>query len=185
MDYLEKKSIRTSYFNGSRRLSNIIWATLVFLGGIGFFFSGLTSFLKTNLLFFLHFSDISFIPQGIILLFYGTVGCLLGIFITLTIYWNIGSGYNEYNRDLKEITLYRTGFPGKYKELRITFSFNEIESIKMRIKEGINPERQLLACLTDRREIPLIGIQQPMAFSKIEEEAIKLSHYLNVYLETE
>lgn len=55
----------------------------------------------------------------------------------------------------------------------------------MRIKEGINPERQLLACLTDRREIPLIGIQQPMAFSKIEEEAIKLSHYLNVYLETE
>ena len=55
----------------------------------------------------------------------------------------------------------------------------------MRIKEGINPKRQLLLCLNDSREIPLTGIEQPMALNKIEDEAIKIAKYLNVFLETE
>ena len=175
----------TSYFNGSRRLSNLFWAVAVSLGGFGFFLTGLSSFFGINLLFFSQSNDISFIPQGIVLLFYGTVGSLLGIFIALTIYWNVGSGYNEYNRDLQKVKLYRKGFPGKNRELTFTFSFDEIKSIKMRIKEGINPKRQLLLCLVDNREIPLTGIEQPMALNKIEDEAIKLAKYLNVFLETE
>jgi hypothetical protein len=150
-----------------------------------FFLTGLSSFFGINLLFFSQSNDISFIPQGIVLLFYGTVGSLLGIFIALTIYWNVGSGYNEYNRDLQKVKLYRKGFPGKNRELTFVFSFDEIKSIKMRIKEGINPKRQLLLCLIDNREIPLTGIEQPMALNKIEDEAIKLAKYLNVFLETE
>jgi len=185
MDYTRTDSIITSYFNGSRRLSNVFWAISVSLGGFGFFLTGLSSFFSINLLFFSDSSDISFIPQGIVLLFYGTVGSLLGIFITLTIYWNVGSGYNEYNKDLQKIELYRQGFPGKNRELTLTFSFQEVKSIKMRIKEGINPKRQLLLCLTDNREIPITGIEQPMALNKIEDEAIKLAKYLNVFLETE
>ena len=55
----------------------------------------------------------------------------------------------------------------------------------MRIEEGLNPKRQLLLCLTDSREIPLTGIEQPMALEKIENEAIKLSKHLNVFLETD
>jgi hypothetical protein len=185
MIYTGTDSIIKSYFNGSRRLSNVFWAVSVSLGGFGFFLTGLSSFFGINLLFFSDSSDISFIPQGIVLLFYGTVGSLLGIFITLTIYWNVGSGYNEYNRDLQKVSLYRKGFPGKNRELTFIFSFEEIKSIKMRIKEGINPKRQLLLCLTDNREIPLTGIEQPMALNKIEDEAIKLAKYLNVFLETE
>jgi hypothetical protein len=65
------------------------------------------------------------------------------------------------------------------------FPFEEIKSIKMRIKEGINPKRQLLLCLTDSREIPLSGIEQPTALNKIEAEAIAIAKYLNVFLETE
>ena len=55
----------------------------------------------------------------------------------------------------------------------------------MRIKEGINPKRQLLLCLTDSLEIPLTGIEQPRALNKIEDEAITIAKYLNVFLETE
>jgi len=40
----------------------------------------------------------------------------------------------------------------------------------MRIKDGLNPKRQLLLCLTDNREIPLTGIEQPTALNKIESE---------------
>jgi len=185
MTYTETNSTIVSYFNGSRRLNNVFWAVTVSLGGFGFFLTGLSSFFGINLLLFSDSSDISFIPQGVVLLFYGTVGSLLGIFIMLTIYWNVGSGYNEYNRDLQKVKLYRKGFPGKNRELTFVFSFEEIKSVKMRIKEGINPKRQLLLCLADNREIPLTGIEQPMALNKVEDEAIKLAKYLNVFLETE
>jgi hypothetical protein len=136
-------------------------------------------------LFFSDSSGISFIPQGIVLLFYGTVGVTLGMFLTLTIFWNVGSGYNEYNRNLQQVVVYRKGFPGKNRELRLNFNFDEIKSIKMRIEEGLNPRRQLLLCLTDKREIPLVGIDQPAALNKIENEAITIAKHLNVFLETE
>jgi len=55
----------------------------------------------------------------------------------------------------------------------------------MRIKDGLNPKRQLLLCLIDNREIPLTGIEEPTMLDKIENEAITLSKYLNVLLETE
>jgi len=185
MTYTETNSIIKSDFTGSRRLNNIFWAIAVSLGGFGFFLTGLSSFFGVNLLIFSDSSEISFIPQGIVLLFYGTVGSILGIFISLTVWWNVGSGYNEYNRDLQQVKLYRRGFPGKNRELTFNFSFDEIKSIKMRIKEGINPKRQLLLCLVDNREIPLTGIEEPVALNKIEDEAITIAKYLNVFLETE
>lgn len=185
MNYTENNSALTYYFEGSRRLSNIFWSVNVSLGGVGFFLTGLSSFFQTNLLFFSNSSGISFIPQGIVLIFYGTVGLILGIFLALTVWWDVGSGYNEYNRDIQEVKLYRKGFPGQNRELTFTFPFDEIKSIKMRIKEGINPKRQLLLCLSDSREIPLTGAEQPRALNKIEDEAITIAKYLNVFLETE
>ena len=185
MNYIEKNSTLTSYFDGSRSLNNIFWAVAVSLGGFGFFLTGLSSFFKTNLLFFSDSSGISFIPQGIVLVFYGTVGSILGVFIGLTAWWNVGSGYNEYNRDRQEVVLYRKSFPGKNREITFTFPFEEIKSIKMKIEEGLNPRRQLLLCLTDSREIPLTGNEKPKALNQIEDEAITIAKYLNVFLETE
>jgi hypothetical protein len=182
---MEENSVIKFYFTGSRQISNIFWAIAVSLGGFGFFLTGLSSFFGTNLLLFSDSSEITFIPQGIVLVFYGTVGSILGIFIALTAWWNVGSGFNEFNRKIKEIKLYRQGFPGKNRELVFTFSFDQVKSIKMRIKEGLNPKRQLLLCLIDGREIPLTGIEQPVALNKIEDEAITIAKYLNVFLETE
>jgi hypothetical protein len=181
MNYIDETAIIKSYFNGSRRLNNFFWAVAVSLGGTGFFLTGLSSFFNTNLLFFLDSSEITFIPQGIVLLFYGTVGLILGIFLSLTIWWNVGSGYNEYNKNSKEVKIYRKGFPGTNRELMFKFPFEEIKSIKMRIKEGLNPKRQLILCLVDSREIPLTGIEQPVALNEIENEAITIAKHLNVF----
>ena len=98
MNYIEANSVIKSYFSGSRRLSNIFWAITVSLGGFGFFLTGLSSFFGKNLLIFSDSTEISFIPQGIVLLFYGTVGSILGIFLILTVYWNVGSNYSEFNK---------------------------------------------------------------------------------------
>jgi len=173
-----------SNLDGSRSLSNLFWALAVSIGGLGFFLNGLSSYFKTDLIFSSS-SQISFIPQGIVLVFYGTVGLILGIFLWLTIWWDVGAGYNDYNRDLQEIKLYRKGFPGKNREVVLKFAFADVKSIKMRIKEGLNPKRQLLLCLNDNREIPLTGVEQPIALNKIESEAIAIAKWLNVFLETE
>jgi len=176
---------KRTYILGSRRLSNIFWALTVSLGGFGFFLTGLSSYTKVNLLIFSDVTKILFVPQGIVLLFYGTVGTILGLFLCLTIFWDVGFGYNEYNKEAQQVAIYRKGFPGKNRELLLNFAFEEIKSIKVRVKEGLNPKRQLLLCLKDSREIPLTGVDQPMALSTIENEAVGLAKYLNIYLETE
>ena len=87
-----------TYITGSRQLSNIFWAIAVTIGGYGFFLTGLSSYFKVNFLLFSDVKELTFVPQGITLLFYGSVGLILGIFLCLTILWDVGSGYNEYNR---------------------------------------------------------------------------------------
>jgi hypothetical protein len=181
----EQQSLIRSYIDGSRQLNNIFWALTVSAGGLGFFLSGLSSFFEVNLLVFSDSTQLSFIPQGIVLLFYGTVGLTLGIFLWLTIWWDIGFGYNEYNKETRKVTLYRKGFPGKNRELCLKFNFDELKSIKMFIRDGLNPKRQLFLCLNDSREIPLTGSDKPTALNRIETEALSLSKYLNIYLETD
>jgi hypothetical protein len=174
-----------TYITGSRQLSNIFWAIAVTIGGYGFFLTGLSSYFKVNFLLFSNVKELTFVPQGITLLFYGSVGLILGIFLCLTILWDVGSGYNEYNKNLKKVFLYRQGFPGINRAFATSLSFDEIRSIKVRVKEGLNPVRQLILCLNDKREIPLSGINRPISLSTIENEAVRLAQYLNIYLETE
>ena len=150
-----------------------------------FFLTGLSSYFKTNLLILSNSSTISFIPQGVVLLFYGTIGVLIGLFLFLTIWWDIGFGYNEYDQKIKKITIYRRSFPGPNRNLKLMFNFSETKSIKVRITEGLNPKRQLFLCLQDHREIPLTAIDQPPALDKIEKEAVALAKFLGVNLETE
>jgi len=59
---------------GSRRFSNYFWALVVSMGGVGFLLSGLSSYLKTNLLIVSDVSNIQFFPQGIALFWH----CICG-----------------------------------------------------------------------------------------------------------
>ena len=173
------------YTEGSRKLNNFFGALFVILGGLGFLFSGLSSFFKTNFLFFLNSNELPFVPQGIALVFYGTVGLILGFFLCLTVWWDIGSGYNEYSKKDQKITLYRKGFPGENREMCLKFNFEELKSIKMFAKDDLSPKRQLFICLTDNREFPLTGRNKPAPFKKFEMEALNLAKYLNICLETD
>nr|YP_009244279.1 photosystem I assembly protein Ycf4 [Gelidium vagum]AMK96521.1 photosystem I assembly protein Ycf4 [Gelidium vagum] len=176
-------NIKIDKILGSRRISNYWWATIILLGGLGFFLAGLSSYLKTELLPFTTSMNLLFIPQGIIMTFYGTVAILISIFLWLTIVWNVGSGYNEFNNEKGLITIFRLGFPGKNRVLKLQYSIQEIQSVRVIIQDGLTPKREIYLKTKDQREIPLTRVGQPLLLSEIEEQATSLAKFLGVVLE--
>lgn len=176
-------NIRTDQILGSRRLSNYCWASIILFGGLGFFFVGISSYVQIELLPFTQSYQILFIPQGIIMTFYGTIAILLGIFLWLTIIWNVGGGYNQFNVEKGIITIFRLGFPGKNRVLLLNYNISDIYSIKVNIQEGLTPKREIYLKTKDKREIPLTRVGQPLILSEIENQATSLALLLGVVLE--
>ena len=175
--------IRQEKIVGSRRFSNYFWATLLLVGGLMFLFAGISSYLKINLLPFANTTELVFIPQGIVMMFYGTLSFGLSIYIIATIFWDIGSGYNEYNKVENLVKVVRKGFPGKNREILLTYPLINIQSIGIKISEGLNPQRSIYLCLKDERKIPLTPVQQPESISDLEDQAADLAKFLDLKLE--
>jgi hypothetical protein len=168
---------------GSRRFSNYFWAFLLLIGGLMFLLAGISSYLKINLLPFANTTELVFIPQGIVMMFYGTLSFGLSLYIIATLFWDIGSGYNEYNKIENLVKVVRKGFPGKNREILLTYPLNNIRSIGIKISEGLNPQRIIYLCLKDERKIPLTPVQQPDSISDLEDQAADLAKFLDLKLE--
>lgn len=177
------RNIKVENILGSRRISNYLWASIILCGGGSFFLSGLSSYLGINLLPFAQSSSIIFIPQGMIMIFYGTIGIFLSLFLWLTIIWDVGSGYNEFNNDKGTITILRLGFPGKNRILHLEYSIKDIKAIRIYIHDGLVPKREIYLKIKDKREIPITRVGQPLLLSEIEEKATELANFLGVVLE--
>ena len=106
---------------GSRRISNYVWGTITTLGGLGFLLTGISSFYQKNLLFFIHVDNIVFFPQGLVMCFYGLLAFLFSAYIWLTVFWAVGEGFNEFNKERGEIRIFRWGFPGKNRKINLSF----------------------------------------------------------------
>lgn len=178
-----QNEIRQDKIVGSRRFSNYFWSLILFIGGLGFLLAGLSSYLKINLLPFTNPMELVFIPQGLAMMFYGTLSLAISFYLTLTIFLDIGSGYNEYNKIESLVKIIRKGFPGKNREVLLTYPFSNIRSIGIKITEGLNPTRSIYLCLKDERKIPLTPVQEPISISDLEEEAADLAKFLNLKLE--
>ena len=178
-----QNEIRRDEIIGSRRVSNYFWSVVLFLGGIGFLLAGISSYLKINLLPFTNSTELVFIPQGLVMMFYGTLSFGISIYIITTVLLDIGGGYNEYNRIESLVKIVRKGFPGKNREILLTYPFSNIKYIGIKITEGLNPTRSIYLCLKDDRKIPLTPVQEPTSISNLEEEAASLAKFLNLKLE--
>lgn len=174
---------RTDYIVGSRRPSNYFWAVLIMLAGFCFILAGFSSYLQVNLLPFTVVSNLSFLPQGATMVFYGTIAIFLAVFLWLTIVWNVGGGYNQFDKPSQTIQIVRFGFPGKNRRIKLQYAWKEIKSIKVIIKEGLNPKREILLKTKDLREIPITKVGQLISLSQLEKQATDLALFLNVILE--
>jgi hypothetical protein len=178
-----EKNIRQEIIVGSRRFSNYFWTIVLFIGGIGFLLAGLSSYFQINFLPFANPTSLTFIPQGLVMTFYGTLSLSLGLYILATIFWDVGGGYNEYNKLESLVKVVRRGFPGANREILLTYPLTSIKSIGIKISEGLNPQRSIYLCLKDERKIPLTPVQEPTSISNIEEEAADLAKFLELKLE--
>lgn len=151
--------------------------------------------------------DIPFFPQGLLMSFYGSLGLLLSFYWVLLIFWNVGGGFNEFNKKEGFIRIFRWGYPGKNRKIDLVYSLKDVEAIRVDIKQGFDPQRTIYLRLNIRteltssnnksalevqkqkqnlnlkREIPLTGISQPLTLKEIEKQASELANFLQVSLE--
>jgi Ycf4 len=168
---------------GARRLSNYWWATVLTLGGLGFLLAGLSSYLKVNLLPFADPTQLIFIPQGIAMGFYGVAAIVLATYLWLLILWDVGGGYNEFDKATDKVTILRSGFPGENRRIEIQHPLADVLAVRVDIKEGLNPRRALYLRLKGRPDVPLTRVGQPIGLSELENQGAELARFLQVPLE--
>nr|ATL61376.1 photosystem I assembly protein Ycf4 [Plocama pendula] len=160
---------------GSRKLSNFCWAFILFLSSLGFLLVGTSSYLGRNW--------ISFFPQGIVMSFYGISGLFLSTYLWCTISWNVGSGYDRFDRREGIVCIFRWGFPGKNRRIFLRFLLKDIQSIRIEVKEGIYARRILYMDIRGQGAIPLTLTDDNLIPREIEQKAAELAYFLRVPLE--
>ncbi len=168
---------------GARRFSNYFWAVVVAIGGLGFFLAGLSSYLHQNLLPIGNPLELVFIPQGIAIGFYGVAAILLSTYLWLTIFWDVGGGYNEFNKETGQVKVFRYGFPGKNRTIEISCRMNDVQALRIIIREGFNPKRALYLRIKGRGEIPLTRVGQPLPLADLENQGAEIASFLGVPME--
>lgn len=168
---------------GSRRFSNYLWATVVTVGATGFLLAGISSYLQVNLLLISDPTQLIFVPQGLVMGLYGTAGLLLSLYLWLAILWDLGGGYNEFDKSKNKIKIFRWGFPGKNRRIEIESPIEDAQSVIVEIKEGLNPRRALYLRVKGRRDIPLTRVGQPLSLKELEIQGAELARFLGVSLE--
>lgn len=209
---------RRYFIVGERRMSNFWWASVIFLGGFGFLLTGISSYIKYNILASAYqiiqganyasqsspeTESLVFFPQGLLMCFYGSLGVLLSLYWWLLIYWNVGGGFNEFNKKEGFMRIFRWGYPGKNRRIDLVYPLKDIEAIRVEFKQSqgflaseqtiyvrllstpsVEQKReQTYPLLKEKREIPLGGIGQPLTLKEMEKQASDLANYLQVALE--
>ncbi len=176
-------SILTYPVLGARRPSNFFFAVIVAIGAIGFGLTGLSSYFHVNLLPTNTSLELEFVPQGLALSFYGVAGTLLDIYLWVVIALDVGGGFNEFNLESGMLRIFRHGYLGKNRQLDFSYPVNDVQAVKVEIREGLSPKRSLYLRMKGRGEIPLTEVGQPMSLIALENRAAELAKFLSVPLE--
>nr|YP_009661753.1 photosystem I assembly protein Ycf4 [Anemopaegma prostratum]QCT83027.1 photosystem I assembly protein Ycf4 [Anemopaegma prostratum] len=179
---------------GARKLSNFFWALTVFLGSLGFLLVGISSYLGRNLIgtssylgrnliSFVPSQQIPFFPQGIVMCFYGIAGLFISSYLWCTISWNVGSGYDRFDRKEGLVCIFRWGFPGKNRRIFLRFCIKDIQSVRIRVKEGLYARRVLYIDIRGRGVLLLTRTDENLTPREIEQKAVELAYFLRVPIE--
>nr|YP_010628498.1 photosystem I assembly protein Ycf4 [Begonia depauperata]WBN95474.1 photosystem I assembly protein Ycf4 [Begonia depauperata] len=171
------------FLRGSRKTSNFCWAFILFLGSLGFLLVGTSSYLGRDLISLFPSQQIIFFTQGIVMSFYGIAGLFISSYLGCTILWNVGSGYDRFDRKEGLASIFRWGFPGKNRRIFLRFLLKDIQSIRIEVKEGIYAHRVLYIEIRGQGAIPLTRNEKNFTPQEIEQKAAELAYFLRVPIE--
>nr|AWH05891.1 photosystem I assembly protein ycf4 [Asclepias engelmanniana] len=167
----------------SRKISNFCWAFILFLGSLGFLLVGTSSYLGRNLISFFPSQEIIFFPQGLVMSFYGIAGLFISSYLWCTIFWNVGSGYDRFDRKKGIVCIFRWGFPGKNRRIFLRFLIKDIQSIRIEVQEGISARHVLYMDIRGQGAIPLTRTDENLTPWEIAQKAAELASFLRVPIE--
>jgi hypothetical protein len=165
---------------GSRRLSNLLVAIVVSLGGVGFLLTSASSRLGRDLLPVGHPAELVWVPQGLVMGLYGLAATLLALYLWIVIGLDVGSGSNRFDRSSGEAVISRRGFR---QAIAVTIPLRDIQAVKVEIREGLSPRRRLALRIQGRRELPLSRVGEPIPLAELEMAGARLARFLGVPLE--
>jgi uncharacterized membrane protein YdbT with pleckstrin-like domain len=165
---------------GSRRLSNLLVAAAVSLGGIGFLLASASSRLGRDLLPVGHAADLVWVPQGLVMGLYGLAAVLLATYLWLVIALDVGAGSNRFDRGSVQAVISRRGFR---QLISVEVPLREIQAVKVEVRDGLSPRRRLALRVQGRRDLPLTRVGEPMPLAEVEMAGANLARFLGVPLE--
>ncbi|KAG5557706.1 hypothetical protein RHGRI_007827 [Rhododendron griersonianum] len=157
--------------------SEHIWIELIKgarkTSSLGFLLVGTTSYLGRNLISLFPPQQIIFFPQGLVMSFYGIAGLFISAYLWCTILWNVGSGYDRFDRKEGIVCLFRWGFPGKNRRVFLRFLIKDIQSVRIEVKDEIRGQVAIPLTRTDENFTP----------REVEQKAAELAYFLRVPIE--
>jgi hypothetical protein len=165
---------------GSRRLSNLLVALAVSLGGVGFLLTSLSSRLGRDLLPIGHPAELVWVPQGLVMGLYGAAAVLLATYLWTVIALDVGSGSNRFDRSSGQALISRRAFR---QTIDLAIPLREIQAVKVEVRDGLSPQRRISLRVQGRRDLPLTRVGEPLPLAELERSGAELARFLGVPLE--
>ena len=165
---------------GSRRLSNVLVAAAVSIGGVGFLLASLSSYLGRNLLPLGHSAALIFVPQGLVMGLYSIAAALLASYLWYVISVDVGSGINRFDKGAGTVTITRRGFR---QPLSVEIPLKDVKAVKVEVRDGFNARRRVSLRVQGRRDMPLTRVGEPLPLAQLEQDGAELARFLGVNLE--
>ena len=165
---------------GSRRLSNVLVAAAVSIGGVGFLLASLSSYLGRDLLPLGHSAALIFVPQGLVMGLYSIAAALLASYLWYVISVDVGSGTNRFDKGTGTVTITRRGFR---QPLSVEIPLKDVKAVKVEVRDGFNALRRVSLRVQGRRDMPLTRVGEPLPLAQLEQDGAELARFLGVNLE--
>ncbi|GFP99642.1 photosystem i assembly protein ycf4 [Phtheirospermum japonicum] len=115
--------------------------------------------------------------------FYGIAVLLINSYLWCTISWNVGNGYDRFDKRDGNVCILCWGFPGKNRRIFLRFLIKDIKSVRIEVKEGIYACRVLYMDIRGRGAILVTRTDENLTPREIEQKDAKLAYFLRVPIE--
>jgi hypothetical protein len=105
---------------------------------------------------------------------------LLSSYLWAVIAIDVGSGANRFDKSAGTLTVTRRGFR---QLISVTTPLQDIQAVKVDVRDGLNPRRRLALRVQGRRDLPLTRVGEPMPLADLERGGAELARFLGVPLE--